>query len=70
MEKPIFYDMNASSPRRTICSVLRDIYHNSEDKQIKDWAEEATIMAKKMQKRLVAYKTEAASKEEEKKENL
>ena len=49
-------DMNASADHRTICSVLRDIYHKSEDQEIKEWCLEATIKAKKMVRKLVEYK--------------
>jgi len=49
-------NMNAGASRRTICSVLRDIYHKTEDEEIKKWCVEATVKAKKMTRKLVEYK--------------
>lgn len=49
-------NMNAGASRRTICSILRDIYHKSEDEEIKQWCIDATVKAKKMTRKLVDYK--------------
>jgi hypothetical protein len=55
-------NMNASSSHRSICSILRDIYHKSEDEEIKNLCIEATIKAKKMTRKLVDYKIKKQSK--------
>ena len=48
---------NTAFHKRTICEVLREIYDYAEDlKAIKDRTEEAMIMAKKMNKKLIEYK--------------
>ena len=49
-------EMNWMSPRRTICQVLREIYFNSEDENIKYWEREATGMAKAMTEKLLEGK--------------
>lgn len=54
--KKVVYDMKGESRFRTICQVLRDIYHGTEDEKIKDFATEATIMAKKMTLSMVENK--------------
>ena len=41
---------------RTICEVLRDVYRGTEDKKIRDLANEAYGMAKRMDKKLRWYK--------------
>ena len=40
-------NMNAGASRRTICSVLRDIYHKTEDEEIKNGALKQQLKLKK-----------------------
>jgi hypothetical protein len=42
-------------PKNTICAVLRDIYAQSQDENIKELARVATTMAKKMSAKLYEY---------------
>jgi len=48
--------MEFKSKKETICNKLREIYSLTEDKQIKELTVEATLMAKKMTKKLLEYK--------------
>ena len=45
-----------SYDRRTVCEVLREIYWHTKDPVVRDKIEEATVMAKKMDKKLREYK--------------
>jgi len=47
--------MDTMSGKRSLCNVLIEIYSSTEDQNIKDLATEATMMAKKMTKKLVEY---------------
>ena len=49
-------NMNVISPRNTICEVIRQIYHATDDEEIKGKCIEATKMAKRMQAKLTEYK--------------
>lgn len=49
-------DMNVKNSNRTICEVLREIYHSTDDTVIKDKLILATAMAKKMDAKLREYK--------------
>jgi hypothetical protein len=55
------FNMKGKADYRTICSVLRDIYNNTEDERLKDWAIEATIIAKKMTKAMVKNKIDRSN---------
>lgn len=48
--------VNPDGPEmHTICAVFRDIYHRTDDPQIKYWARHATAMAKSMVQKLAYY---------------
>ena len=46
----------ASHHFRTICEVLREIYWHTNDEVVREKIKEATLMAKKMDKKLHEYK--------------
>lgn len=48
-------DMAKSYDMRTICEVLREIYWLTEDPEIREKLLEATVMAKKMDRKLIEY---------------
>ena len=52
-------DMYAISPRRTICEVLREIFLSTgATPEIQEKSMEATVMAKKMNAKLIEYKAD------------
>ena len=58
-------NMNGKASWRTICSVLREIYHNTEDEKVKTLCIEATIQAKKMSRKLLEYRNERKIKDKQ-----
>jgi hypothetical protein len=50
-----------SYPVRSICEVLREIYWETKDPEIRRKLDEATVMAKKISRKLVGYKEDALS---------
>jgi hypothetical protein len=50
--------MNVESPVDSICEILRQIYHATDDENIKWKARLATAMAKSMDKKLMEYKVD------------
>ena len=46
-------NINGKASWRTICTVLREIYHKTENEEIKNLSIEATIQAKKMSRKLL-----------------
>jgi hypothetical protein len=48
-------EMAKSYDMRTICEVLREIYWTSRDPEVRNLVLEATIMAKKMDRKLIEY---------------
>jgi hypothetical protein len=51
-------DMNKQNSARTICEVLREIYHSTDDPIIQERLVLATAMAKKMDAKLREYKAD------------
>ena len=49
-------NMMHQSPFRSICEVLREIYWETEDPDVRIKAIEASMMAKKMARKLIKYK--------------
>lgn len=49
-------EMQASNRINTICQTLRDIYHKTDDKEIKLKCRIAVAMAKAMENKLTEYK--------------
>lgn len=49
--------MNAKNPRFTLCEVIREIYHITDDAKIKMLCRIATNMAKSMNHKLMEYNT-------------
>ena len=50
--------MNWISPKRTICQLIREIYHKSSDPEVRLLCREATAMAKAMTAKLIEDKGE------------
>ncbi len=48
--------MEHHGTKKTVCSIIRSIYDNSESEEIKNLCVEATVLSKKMAARLVEYR--------------
>ena len=51
-------NMYGNLPKNTICGVLREIYHRTDDEEVKVLARIATTMAKRITSRLRKYHAE------------
>lgn len=56
--------MDTESDINTICEILRQIYHKTDDTEIKTKCRIATSMAKSMSRKLRQYKDEASYSDE------
>ena len=54
--------MEFQGKKNTVCDKLRQIYVITDDPKIKELVVEATVMAKKMTKKLLAYRKEKEGK--------